>query len=70
MAVRGVRGVRLGLVLQLHEECFEVKPLKRDDDPICIKAEAIFTVDKRDGVSLVCSPEDVGRYTHPMHSSG
>jgi hypothetical protein len=67
MAVRGVRGRRVGTVTHLFEDCFEVKRPREDGDPICIKAEAIFTVDKHDGVTLICSNDDVGRYTHPLH---
>ena len=69
MAVHGVRGFRIGIVTNLFEECFQVQRPREDGDPICIKSEAIFTVDKRDGVTLICSRKDVGRYSHPLHSA-
>ena len=57
----------MGSVVLLHKECFEVKRPRGEGDPICIKSEAIFTVDKREGVTLLCSTEDVARYAHPVH---
>ena len=70
MAVRGVRGRRMGTVSQVFDDCFEVKRLREEGEPICIQADAIFTVDKREGVTLICSNQDVERYTHPLHPAG
>ena len=68
MVVYGIRGRRIGVVGTVHEECFEVRRPKEDGgDVICVKAEALFTVDPREGATLVCAKEDVGRYTHEPH---
>ena len=68
MAVFGIRGRRVGVVRVVHADCFEVQRLPEDGgELICIKAEALFTVDSKDGVTLVCAKEDIGRYTHEAH---
>jgi len=69
MAVFGISGRRIGAVVTVHADCFEVqRPPEDGGDVICLKAEALFTVDPREGATLVCSKEEVGRYAHDPHS--
>ena len=64
----GIRGRRIGVVGVVHDECFEVRrPPEDGGDVICLKSESLFTVDAKDGVTLVCAKEDVGRYAHEPH---
>ena len=70
MTVLGIRGRRIGVVGSIHEECFEVRRPKEDGgDVICLKAESLFTVDRHEGVTLVCAKEEVLRYAHVPHPS-
>lgn len=68
MAVFSIKGRRIGVVGRIHADCFELhRPREDGGDIICLKAEALFTVDAREGATLVCAKEDVGRYAHPQH---
>ena len=67
MAVFSVSGRRVGVVRQVREAFFEVTREARDGGPIWLLNDSLFTVDEADGVTLVCSKEEVGRYRCPEH---
>ena len=68
MVVFGISGRRIGTVGVVHKECFEVhRPREDGGDTICLKAEALFTVDGKVGATLVCGKEEVERYMHLPH---
>lgn len=68
MAVFGIRGRRVGVVSALHSDCFEVQREEADGDAICLTADSLFTVEARDGVTLVCEKSDVDRYRCAAHA--
>jgi hypothetical protein len=70
MAVFGISGRRVGVVKEIGDHCFAVARDEADGRPICLTSESIFTVDRRGGVTLVCSREDVERYECTEHSPG
>ena len=67
MAVFAVNGRRIGEVREVREACFEVAREKRAGGDICLLRDALFTVEEREGVSLVCSREEVERYRCGEH---
>lgn len=69
MAVFGIRGRRVGVVGTIHEGCFEVRREKADGGLICLTPDSIFTVEVRDGVTLVCEKADVARYQCEAHGA-
>ena len=68
MTVSGIRGRRVGVVAVVREQCYEVRRDEVEGGPICLTAESLFTVEKRDGVTLVCSKDDVERYRCAQHA--
>lgn len=64
----GIRGRRVGVVTVVREQCYEVGRDVTEGGPICLTAESLFTVDKREGITLVCSKDDVERYRCPRHA--
>ena len=67
MAVFGIRGRRVGTVREVREACFEVERQDRDET-LCLTYESLFTVEARDGVTLICPHEEVERYRCEEHS--
>ena len=67
MAVFDIRGRRVGVVGAILEDCFEVERDPVEDGTICLTPEAIFTVEPRDGVSLVCESSEGERYRCAAH---
>ncbi|MEO8540377.1 MAG: hypothetical protein ABI577_11605 [bacterium] len=68
MAVFGIRGRRVGVVLALHSDCFEVTREREEGGTICLTADSLFTVEPRDGVTLVCENAEIERYRCLAHS--
>lgn len=68
MAVFGVANRKVGTVKLVNERCFEVARLARDGGPLCLTLDSVFTVDERDGVTLMCMKDEVERYRCPEHS--
>ncbi len=67
MAVFGIAGRRVGRVGEIREDCFEVLREAADGGVICLKPDAIFTVEARD-VTLVCEKAEVDRYKCVPHT--
>ena len=68
MTVSGIRGKRLGKVVALHGDCFEVERQGAEGGPICLDQDALFTVEARQGVTLVCHEGEEERYRCAVHT--
>ena len=67
MAVFGVANRKVGTVKLVRESCFEVSRLARDGGPLCLSFDSIFTVEDREGVTLICMKDEIERYRCPVH---
>ena len=68
MAVFDIRGRRVGSVGAIRDDCFEVRREPSDEGTIYLTPDAIFTVEPRDGVSIVCEKSESERYRCPAHT--
>ena len=70
MAVFGVSGRRVGVVGEVADGCFEIRRERDDGGIICVTGDALFTVEARQGVTLVCEKAEVERYRCAEHTAG
>ena len=68
MAVFDIRGRRVGIVAAILDDCFEVQREPVEGGPIHLTPDAIFTVEPRDGVSIVCEKSEGERYRCAAHT--